>query len=859
MTKRMLIDAAHAEETRVVVADEKRLIDYDHESSTKKQIKSNFYLAKVTRVEPSLQAAFVDFGGNRHGFLSFSEIHPDYYKIPVEDREALLEESKPEPEGDDGDEVESQAEGETFEELGGDESDDIERAGEAQRRRVRSATRQYKIQEVIKRRQILLVQVVKEERGNKGAALTTYLSLAGRYCVLMPNTARGGGISRKITAPQHRKRLRTILQDLEVPTGMGVILRTAGVERSKAEIKRDYEYLRRQWDEIRDRTLESTAPALIHEEGNVIKRALRDLYAREIEEILIDGDEAYKTARNFMKMMVPSHVKRIQKYTDTQIPMFHRYGIEAQLDSIYELNVHLPSGGYIVLNSTEALVAIDVNSGRATRQRNIEQTALHTNLEAAEEVARQLRLRDLAGLVVIDFIDMEEQRNNNAVERRLKESMRVDRARIQVGRISHFGLMELSRQRLRPSLLEASSRTCDICGGAGVVRSTESTSLKVLRAIEEEGIQKRTQEIKVSLPTSVALYVLNEKRKSLSDIELRHDLSVSITADNTLITPDFRIERVGGQNTGEADSKETRERSGGRRNNERRGPARPDRITGEGEQANNENGEDRGRRRRRPRRRRDEEARNPETTEIAVSTTSPTDETARATEQVADGQNEPSNADTTRNADGRRRRRRGRGGRRGQSAASPDTGRTETSEITQPEIQEGVTQVAAAEVTPEDKREDASSDAPARPPRSRSRRGTRSRSNGSTASPTEENASTIDAVQATEVQSAADDTEAKAAETAPSPAKARRRTSTGRGRGRRPAAAKAEQETEDAAPGEVSAPVNDNSGSETSAKPKASESKPEAPIAESDAPVGGGAVPATKRSSRKGWWNRVTG
>jgi ribonuclease E len=483
----MLIDAAHAEETRVVVADEKRLVDYDHESSTKKQIKGNFYLAKVTRVEPSLQAAFVDFGGNSHGFLAFNEIHPDYYKIPVEDRDALLENSKAEADADDNDDESAETNGTNVEVLGGDETEDIERAGEAQRKRIRSAARQYKIQEVIKRRQILLVQVVKEERGNKGAALTTYLSLAGRYCVLMPNTARGGGISRKITTPQHRKRLRSILQYLEVPSGMGVILRTAGVERSKAEIKRDYEYLRRVWDEIREKTLESTAPAQIHEEGNVIKRALRDLYAREIEEILIDGDEAYKTAREFMKMMVPSHVKRIQKYDDDKVPMYLRYGIEAQLDSIHEQNVHLPSGGYIVINSTEALVAIDVNSGRATRQRNIEQTALHTNLEAADEVARQLRLRDLAGLIVIDFIDMEEHRNNSSVERRMKEAMRMDRARIQVGHISHFGLLELSRQRLRPSLVEASTHVCEICGGAGVIRSTESTSLKVLRAIEEEG------------------------------------------------------------------------------------------------------------------------------------------------------------------------------------------------------------------------------------------------------------------------------------------------------------------------------------------------------------------------------------
>ena len=543
MTIRMLIEATHAEETRVVVADGNRLEEYDYETSTKKQLKGNIYLAKVTRVEPSLQAAFIEYGGNRHGFLAFNEIHPDYYRIPIEDREALLAEAYA-VDGDDAETDDAASNGEQVETLGGDETEDIHRRGAAQRQRARSRARQYKIQEVIKRRQVLLVQVVKEERGNKGAALTTYLSLAGRYCVLMPNTARGGGISRKITNLAHRKRLKSILGDLGTPPGMAMILRTAGVERTKPEIKRDYEYLRRLWDEIRALTLKSSAPALIYEEANVVKRSLRDLYTREIEEVLIDGDEAYKAAKHIMKTMIPSHAKRVQKYEDPSIPLFHRFQIESQLDEIHDQVVNLRSGGYIVINPTEALVSIDVNSGRSTRERNIEQTALRTNLEAATEVARQLRLRDLSGLIVIDFIDMDESRNNSAVERRLKEAMKSDRARLQVGRISAFGLLELSRQRLRPSLIEASTQPCPSCGGTGTIRSTESTALRVLRAIEEEGIKHPSQQINVQVPPAVALYVLNQKREALIRIEARHALLVFVGADDTLVPPAFAIERV---------------------------------------------------------------------------------------------------------------------------------------------------------------------------------------------------------------------------------------------------------------------------------------------------------------------------
>lgn len=543
MALRMLVDATHTEETRVVVADEQRLVDFDFETSTKKQFKGNIYLARVVRVEPSLQAAFVDYGSNRHGFLSFNEIHPDYYRIPVADRRALLDQGRKEVE-DENEEDETRPLSDKIEILGGDETDDIARAGEAVRRRLRKGARQYKIQEVIKRRQILLIQVVKEERGTKGAALTTYLSLAGRYCVLMPNTARGGGISRKITEAKQRNRLKKILGDLNVPEGVGVILRTAGAQRSKAEIRRDYEYLRRNWDNIRDLTLKSTAPTLIHEEANIIKRSLRDTYSREIVEVLVEGSEAYKTAKNFMKTMLPSHAVRVRKYDGNGVPLFYHFQIEKQLDEIHSPVVQLPSGGSIVISPTEALVSIDVNSGRATGERDIEETAVQTNKEAADEIARQLRLRDLAGLIVIDFIDMENQRNNSVVERRLKEAMRSGRARVQIGSISPFGLLEMTRQRLRPSLVEAHTRTCPTCSGTGLVRSIESTALRVLRAIEEEGMHKRTGELQVSVPEHVAPYILNQKRSALTEIEAKHALNAIIGADDTLVTPDFRMKRL---------------------------------------------------------------------------------------------------------------------------------------------------------------------------------------------------------------------------------------------------------------------------------------------------------------------------
>ncbi len=697
MVKRMLIDATHLEETRVVIANGTRLDEFDFESSTKKQLKGNIYLAKVTRVEPSLQAAFVDFGGNRHGFLPFSEIHPDYYQIPAADRQALLEEQRrsggfgggddadfgPEPDEElapheieqpdhdhvahsdhepdqgehdhdaasaetaptydaqpataeslsadsfaaapvaeemppaseaapvgespveaavenpaqseeqpahsialdnppaEGDVVASAeiapADGEASEapigemsgELVGDNiaevadpaankpvevvggADEVEAEVEsaaAERRRGRSRSRHhYKIQDVIKRRQILLVQVVKEERGNKGAALTTYLSLAGRYCVLMPNTARGGGISRKISNPADRKRLKSHLDELEIPEGMAVILRTAAVERSKPELRRDYDYLVRQWDEVRELTLKSIAPAPVYEEATLIKRSIRDHYSKDIDEVLVEGDEGYRNAKEFMRMLMPSHARKVQQYRDPEIPLFHRYQIETQLDAMHNPVVTLKSGGYIVINPTEALVSIDVNSGRATRERNIEDTAYKTNLEAAEEIARQLRLRDLAGLIVIDFIDMEESRNQHTVEKRLKEAMRVDRARIQIGKISAFGLLELSRQRLRPSFLEASTEICKHCAGSGVTRSTESAALHVIRAVEEEGIRRRASEVKLTVPTAVAIYLMNHKRSAIAALETRYDFRIFVGTDDSLIQPDFKIDRLKAQ------------------------------------------------------------------------------------------------------------------------------------------------------------------------------------------------------------------------------------------------------------------------------------------------------------------------
>ncbi len=593
MATRMLIDARHPEETRVAVLQGNRIEEFDFESAEHKQIKGNIYLAKVTRVEPSLQAAFVDFGGNRHGFLAFSEIHPDYYQIPKEDRERLLaeeaeaaeEEAKLRAEEEDeghapGDEYDADDEtGKSLveeiaedgvEEIDTSEKDDVatiedgqvdrddgdnsdsdeddqsrgrgrgrgrrqgkggsrSRAKEVDEVRAKrmALRRRYKIQDVIQRRQVLLVQVVKEERGNKGAALTTYLSLAGRYCVLMPNSSHGGGISRKISSAADRKRLKTIVSDLSLPKSMGLIVRTAGLSRTKPEIKRDFDYLARLWDEIREKTLKSTAPALIHSDSDLIKRAIRDIYNKEIEEVVVEGEAGYKSAKEFMKLLMPSHARRVKAYSDP-VPLFQRYGAEDQLRAMYDPVVQLKSGGYLVINPTEALVSIDINSGRSTKEHGIEQTALATNIEAAREIARQLRLRDMAGLVVIDFIDMEYNSNIRKVEKCMKDALKNDRARIQVGRISGFGLMEMSRQRLRTGVLEATTRECPHCDGTGLVRTASSAGLSALRLIEDEAAKGKGSTITLYASTEAAVYLLNSKRSDLAEIEDRYGVTVEV-------------------------------------------------------------------------------------------------------------------------------------------------------------------------------------------------------------------------------------------------------------------------------------------------------------------------------------------
>lgn len=556
MARKMLIDATHSEEVRVAVVDGNRLEEFDSETSTKKQLKGNVYLAKIVRIEPSLQAAFVDFGGNRHGFLPFGEIHPDYYRIPVSDRS--VQEHEEIMDGEIVEEVLS-VEADTIEEM--DKADETmqeemvsglmesleEEQSTSEKEEVTAPhpkkSYRYKIQEVIKRRQIMLVQVVREERGNKGAALTTYLSLPGRYCVLMPNAGhRGGGISRKISDGQDRRRLRDVLKELEMPDGMSLIVRTAGQERNKLEIRRDFDYLTRLWEEIRDATLQAIAPTLVYAEGDLIKRAIRDIYSRNIEQVLVEGEEGYKAAKHIMKALTPSHAKRVQPYRDETIPLFQRFKVEEQIDNMMHPVAMLPSGGSIVINPTEALVAIDVNSGKSIRERHIDETALKTNLEAADEVARQMRLRDLGGLVVIDFIDMNDSKNIQAVEKRLKEAVQNDRARVQMGRISQFGLLELSRQRLHPSITEANTMPCSLCRGSGVVRSIESMALHVLREIEGVGVLGSSAQIAVAVPPEVDLYLLNQKRSTLISIEQKYQMSVSINRDETLISPDLRID-----------------------------------------------------------------------------------------------------------------------------------------------------------------------------------------------------------------------------------------------------------------------------------------------------------------------------
>ena len=539
MIKKILIDARQPEETRVASINNEIIEDFEYEVNEKKQLKGNIYLARITRVEPSLQAAFVEYGGNRQGFLAFSEIHPDYYRIPVEDREKILEDVESKNEDD-----ESFNSASKNIKIDNDTVDD-EVNDEVQKKVKNNIYKNYKkIQEVISKRQILLVQVVKEERGNKGAALTTYISIAGRYCVLMPNTPRGGGVSRKIINSSDRQRLKKVVDGLEVPKEMAVIIRTAGSKRTKVEIKRDYQNLFVIWEEIKNKTLESNAPDLIYEEGSIVKKAVRDMYNSDVEEVLVEGEKAYKIAKEYMKALMPSHTKKVQQYTDKNLPLFQKYKIDTQLSEIFKPTVTLKSGGYLVINHTEALVAIDVNSGKATRERSIENTALNTNLEAAEEFAKQAKLRDLSGLIVIDFIDMEEQKNRNNVERKLKDALKKDRARIQVGEISNFGLLELSRQRLRPSVSEISSELCDQCGGVGRIQSLEISAMQVLRGAEEYAISESKKEILIKTSSNVAVYILNNKIEQMKEIEERQNIKITFSNDNNFIPPDFLIEGI---------------------------------------------------------------------------------------------------------------------------------------------------------------------------------------------------------------------------------------------------------------------------------------------------------------------------
>jgi ribonuclease E len=852
MANKMLIDASHPEETRVVVVRGNRIEEFDFESEHKKQIRGNIYLARVTRVEPSLQAAFVEYGGNRHGFLAFSEIHPDYYQIPFADRQALIEaEAREHADEDDDDEkpaprraersdrgarddrdgrdgkrrrgrrdrnagpagseesapvsgdeavvaeageaqVSRASESEPQEEMVSDESDptsiamavdadvvseeigeeaDTKPAAEARgksdddhhaddngsnteqideqeiiesvgagaedsmeelRQGRRTARRSYKIQEVIKRRQVLLVQVVKEERGNKGAALTTYLSLAGRYSVLMPNTGRGGGISRKITSIQDRKRLKDVVKDLDVPQGMGVILRTAGANRTKAEIKRDYEYLMRMWETVRNLTLQSQAPTLVYEEGSLIKRSIRDLYNKDISEIQVSGENGYREAKDFMRMLMPSHAKMVQPYRDAT-PIFAKAGIESQLDRMLQPQVTLKSGGYIIINQTEALVAIDVNSGRSTREHSIEDTALQTNLEASEEVARQLRLRDLAGLIVIDFIDMEENRNNRAVEKRLKDCLKNDRARIQVGRISHFGLMEMSRQRIRASVLESTTQVCPQCGGAGHVRSPSSVGLHIIRSIEEYLLRETGFDIVVRTPASSALYVLNHKRSSLADLEYRFGVSISVEADEAVASQHLAVDKgapstrvpMGPKPSALPDFDETDPDVPLEDEAEEEAIADDsDSQDGEEESAapseSRDNGEKRGKRRRRRRGRgRDNEGGEAQTADSDDETVSEDGASGAKSDDEPNG----GSVDSRDKLDGdRKKRRRGRrGGRRGKNEDGPETAAGGADEAADPSKAELIAKLLAQEAPQEPMPADAEEAAP-KPKRSRARK-----------------------------------------------------------------------------------------------------------------------------------------
>ena len=828
MTIRMLIDARHREETRVAVVKGNRIEEFDFESAERKQLKGNIYLAKVTRVEPSLQAAFVDYGGNRHGFLAFSEIHPDYYQIPKEDRDALLREeaehaaeeealrAREEEEEHEEDEEAEHAE-DTDDHHDDDEDGEVARPEAVQneasdesavdrlRSRRMALRRRYKIQDVIRRRQVLLVQVVKEERGNKGAALTTYLSLAGRYCVLMPNTSHGGGISRKISNVADRKRLKSIMADLNLPRTMGCIVRTAGLQRTKVEIKRDFDYLARLWDEIRETTLKSSAPTLIYGDSDLIKRAIRDLYNRDIDEVIVEGEEGYRSARSLMKLLMPSHVKKVVGYADP-VPLFQRFGVEDQLAAMYQPLVQLKSGGYLVINPTEALVSIDINSGRSTREHNIEQTALNTNLEAANEIARQLRLRDMAGLVVIDFIDMEHGSNVRKVEKAMKEALKNDRARIQVGRISSFGLFEMSRQRLRTGVLEASTRQCPHCEGTGLVRTASSAGLSALRMLEDEAARGRGSRLTLRCSQEAAIYVLNRKRAELAEIEERYGVAIEILPDGTLEGARMsveasgpppshapRMERIAIEPEPEDDLAEEEDDEEEEEEEQEERDARP---AADGDQ---ERGDPRRRRRRRRRRGRggNREQDGSEIASSADEAEEPSDETEAEAETATVA------AEASGEGEGRRRRnRRGRRGGRGRGEGAAE----EVTEI-QVEALEAVQSEPAAEPVAEEQ--------PARRRRARK---------------TEEAVETEPVVEAAE---------------APKPK-----------RGRRKAAVEAE------AP-EPEVPTPEVTAEEAApAKPKRTRARKVAvPVAESEPEAVVEAEPMAEAADepRRGWWQRTFG
>ena len=823
MSNHMLIDARHPEETRVAVINGQRIEEFDFEAADKRQLKGNIYLAKVTRVEPSLQAAFVEYGGNRHGFLAFSEIHPDYYQIPKEDRDALLREEAElaaDDHGHDGEE--------------GDESDDVLETGghhdepsDALRRKRMALRRRYKIQEVIRRRQVMLIQVVKEERGSKGAALTTYLSLAGRYCVLMPNTAHGGGISRKISNPADRKRLKQVMADLHLPNGMGAIVRTAGLKRSAADIRRDFDYLTRLWDEIREKTLASQAPALIHEDSGLIKRAIRDVYNREIDQVLVEGRGGFEAAHRLMSMLMPSHAAKVVEY-EGSVPLFQRFGVEDQLEAMYQPVVQLKSGGYLVINPTEALVSIDINSGRSTREYGIEETATKTNLEAADEIGRQLRLRDMAGLVVIDFIDMENGSNVRKVEKAMKEALKNDRARVQIGRISSFGLMEMSRQRLRTGILEASTHICPMCEGTGMVRSVSSAALAALRALEAEALRGRHSDLVLRASEEVAVYLLNRKRIELAELEELYGVTIITRPDDSLIGPNFEIDAGGPPPSkkvemvalpplvkivedGDADEAE-------------------DDDGEEGEERGEERGEDgrRGRGRGRRRRRRDGRGRD-KGEECSDDQADAHDDDHgdehhndgaddAADEVEGDGAEATDNGETGENGGRRKRRRRGRRGRRGGAERTNDAATDEAAEAA-PAAPEPVAEEVAAK--PKRSRRKKADDAP-----------------GSEAAP--------EAVVEIVPEPVADEPAAK-------PKRIRRKK-------------------DDAAPESVAAPepvvepAPEPVAEEPAAKSKRSRKKPAAeavaePVAAAaEEPVAEAAEPtAPAAPARKGWWQRTFG